>query len=104
MTAQPCHCEELEAVVEILRQVIDEAILCRYASECPGCLERFHKALSSPPLSSLLARREAERKVVEAARTALYDAGDGMRIDNCDPCADKLRDALVALDALDQKA
>ena len=103
MTAQPCHCAELEAVVEKLtlamRKIQLEAIEQRIAQIAD---EVFFTML--PTLSSLLARREAERKVVEAARTALYDAGDGMRIDNCDPCADKLRDALVALDALDQKA
>lgn len=103
MTAQPCRCEELEAVVEKLtlamRKIQLEAIEQRIAQIAD---EVFFTML--PTLSSLLDRREAERKVVEAARTALYDAGDGMRIDNCDPCADKLRDALVALDALDQKA
>ena len=98
MTAQPCRCEELEAVVERMRQVIDEAILCRHASNCQGCLKRFHDVLESHTLSSILARREAARAVVEAAReeAKTHEPDDD---EEQVPCHCELCDALAHLDA-----
>ena len=30
-----------------LVEAADEGIICRHASQCPGCLKRFHAALSA---------------------------------------------------------
>lgn len=50
-------------------------------------------------LADLRFRLASAQEVVEAARVALYDAGEGPRIDNCEPCNEKLVKALAAYDA-----
>ena len=108
MTAQPCRCEELEARLvkvdddlckEIKRRHELEAVvermrlaLVHLTGFCGN--EAFDRAvkvgkeaLSSPTLSSILARREAEKEVIEAART-MRDRG-----------TEYLRDTLDRLDA-----
>ena len=85
MTAQPCHCAELEAVVERMTEALKGMIVqfAFHGNEADGensfstgglsALEEAFDVLgfkdvvtesdfSSPALSSLLARREAERK------------------------------------------
>ena len=72
MTPIPCRCEELEVVVERIASglwrihtkenhggPIDE---CKF-SEC-----KLYPFLSGPAPTSLLARREAEQKVIHVAR------------------------------------
>ena len=96
MTAQPCRCEELEAVVEVMSNALRNIIEDHNAGEDRDspCIKRWAEpALASPALSSLLARREAEKAVVKAAQE--LKEGDGRETFP----RSKLWDRLAALDA-----
>ena len=122
MTAQPCHCAELEAVVERLTHALElllseTAYDCKPDSEDTGSgwvVTQFGRArsiaqdvlsLSSPAPSSLLARREAERTVIEAARDYTTER-NYQNVEACHKDQDArekvLLDALAALDLLEK--
>ena len=102
MSARECRCEELEAVVEKCLQV---AVAMEFKDQ-PATGETLvmirEIVLSSPTLSSLLARREAEAEVIEAARK---DKAMRYGSDHWKRCTDgnPLCTALARLDQLEKE-
>ena len=112
-----CRCEELEAVVERMRESLQEAKnwICGHRDfGHTKMMRRLDKSLSSPTLSSILARREAEQAVIQVARFAEefgiewakeHQKDDHMvTLDHKDEngLADLVHDLCVAIARLDQ--